>query len=121
MRCVVELAQVDVRTAAVVVAKLRETNREVGAKLDERQYLPLQCGDTVDGRDGDLGRAPEVGGRVLPPARAGEVDDLARSERGGEATSSLFVDQLPAGVGDRRVRAKEVVHRAAPFMLPMPS
>ena len=58
---------------------------------------------------------------MLPAVRAGEVDDLAGCERGGEPRARLVVDQLPAGIGDRRVRAEKVVHLAAPRMPPMPS
>ena len=58
---------------------------------------------------------------MLPAEWAGEVDDLACREGRTEAAASLPVDQLPARVADRCVRAQEVVHLGAPFRLPIPS
>ena len=45
--------------------------------------------------------AAEVRRRVLPAARAGEVDELARGQRSREALLGLAVEKLPAGVRDR--------------------
>ncbi len=41
MRGLVELLEIDVLAAAIVIAELVELHREVGAELDQRQYLPL--------------------------------------------------------------------------------
>ena len=116
----VELGQVGVVGAAVDVVELDPRDLELGAQLDEGEDLALRRGHAF-GRPGDLGDPAEVGRRVGPPVRAGEVDQLAGGQVGGEARLGLVVDDVPAGVGDRGQFAVEVVHRSAPFRLPMPS
>ena len=54
------------------------------------------------------------------PCGPGEVDELARGERGRQALARLVVDQLPARLGDRRVLAQQMAHARAPLRLPMP-
>ena len=63
---------------------------------------------------GDLLGPPEVGRRVLPAVRAGEVDQLAGGERGRQPLAGLGVEQVPARLGDRRLLAQQVAHRVAP-------
>ena len=76
MRGIVESLEVHVERAPVVVAQLGQRDGEAGAQLDQRQHAPLKRGDALAGRRRHLGAAPEIGGRVLPAARAGEVDEL---------------------------------------------
>ena len=122
MGCVVERAEVDVGAAAVVVAELVERNREVGAQLDERHDLAPQRADALDG---DAARRLSCvrGSWPSAPSRSGPAKSttLRAASAARSRGARLVVDQLPGRVGDRRVRAKQVVHRDAPFRLPIPS
>ena len=92
----VERVEVDVQRAPVVVSKLRDRNRKGGTQLDQGQHATLQRGHSLAECFRHGFRASQVGGRMLPAARPGEVDQLAGSQRGREAFLGLGVEQLPA-------------------------
>ena len=53
---------------------------------------------------------PRLVAECDPAGRPGEVDEPTRGERGPQPLRGLVVDQLPAGRGDRRERAEQVIH-----------
>ena len=118
---VVERPEVGILGAAVDVAELGQLELEAGPHLNQRQHAPLHAGDPFAGGRFERDGAPEVGGRVLPAVRPREVDELAGRERGREPLARLVVEFLPSRVADRRQRTKQMVHRSAPFRLPIPS
>ena len=101
----IEWLEVGVGSTAVVVAQLRARDRELGTDLDEREHPPPERRHTVAGRGSDRLDAAEVGRRVVPPVGPGELDQLARRQRGGEAFARLVVEQLPVAIANRRVWA----------------
>ncbi len=121
MRGAIERLEVDVVRAAVGVAQLVARQREVGAQFDQRQDAALQGGHAVGGAGAQRLGPAEIGRRVLPAQRSREVDELARRERRCEPVAGLLVEQVPARLGDRRQRAKQMVHDGAPLRLPIPS
>ena len=76
----------------------------------------LWAADVVERAD-----TAEVGRRVVPAVRAGEVDELARGERGLQALARLLVELAPAGLGDRGTFTQQMVHSPVPLRLPIPS
>ena len=95
----VERFQVGVDGAAVGVAKLRARYVEVRSHLDEREHASLEPGHPVTRRRRHRARAAQVGRRVRPAVRSGEVDQLAAGERRGEA---LRVPRRRAASSPRR-------------------
>ena len=55
------------------------------------------------------------------PSGPAKSTSLRAASAGVEALARLVVDQLPAGLGDRRVLAQQMAHRRAPLRLPIPS
>ena len=91
----VEVGEVGVLGAAVGVAQLAARDRECRAQLDQRQHAALLGRDTPSTGASTRLDAAEVRGRVLPAVRAGEVDELARGERGRQPLARLVVDAAP--------------------------
>ncbi len=58
---------------------------------------------------------------MIPAPRPREVDEPASGQTGQEALFDFTVELTPRRVTYRSVLAQEMVHRAAPFRLPMPS
>ena len=71
-------------------------------------------GHAPAGRLGDVLDPAEVGRRVLPSVRAGELDQLAGGQRRRQALPRLLVDRSPAGLGDRRVLAEKMAALSTP-------
>jgi hypothetical protein len=119
----VEVVEVDVLRPAIAGGQLGARHREAGAQLGQRQHAAQAALDVVERADVVGADAPEARGRVLPALGALEVDQPARGEAGLQAGARLLVDQVPAGLGDRRVAAQQVGggHHAAPRSEPMPS
>ena len=116
----VERVEVDVVGAAVGVAQLGRESAN-GARSSTSGSTRRCAASTPPPGASATRRAAEVRGGVLPAVRAGEVDELARGERGRQALARLVVDQRPGRLGDRRVLAQQMAHDAAPLRLPMPS
>ena len=110
----VEVGEVDVVGAAVAVEQLRARHAERDLELDHRLDPAAHRGDAVERHVGRVDAA-ERDRRELPPVRAGEVDEPARGHAGRQAVARLLVDQLPAALADRRVRAQEMAHRRPPI------
>jgi hypothetical protein len=94
----VKVAEIWVECAAIVVAKLSERNREIGAQLDQREYSPLETIDTVGLGEFETSRATEVRRGVRPAVGAGEICDAASGQRWGQAFDCLIVNELPVRV-----------------------
>src|SRR6185312_2489132 len=105
----VQRLQVRIGGAAVIVAQLGATDRELGADLDHGQDLALQGGHALARRLGHSLDASQVGGRVLPAVRAGEVHELAGGQEHAQPLAGLVFAQ------------EMVAHEKAPLRLPMPS
>jgi len=101
----VERVQVDVLRSPIGIAQLAARERERCAQLDHCQHAALHGLEVGDRCVGERRRAAEVRRRMLPAVRSGEVDQLARSERGRQALTGLVVDEAPARLGVGRTRA----------------
>ena len=92
----------------------------VGPQLDEGQHSPHA--PRPHPRPGlHLVDPAEIGRRVAPPVRAGQVDQLPGGQVRDQAALGLRLDLLPGGLRDRGQLAVEVVHHSPPFRLPIPS
>ena len=117
---IVELGQLDVPRPAVGVVELFAGHGEAGTELHEGQHAPSGRRHAFGGA-GHLVDPAQVGGRVPPAVRPGQVDQFAGGQMGDEAALRLRLDLGPRGLGDRGELAVEVVHHSLPFRLPMPS
>ena len=91
----VQRVEVDVVGAALEVVELGAARRvNAAAQLDHRQHAPAHRADVLEVVQ--RADAAEVGGAVVPPVRAAEVDDLAGGERGLEPLLGLGVELVPA-------------------------
>ena len=95
-------------------------DREGRPQLDQRQHAALT------GLDPSPGARPTAstgrGWWPSTPSRAGPRSRRACGRRGGrEALARLVVEQLPAGLGDRRLLAQQVAHPLLPRRPPIPS
>ena len=112
----VELGQIGIGGPAVDVAQLVPRHREVGPQLGQRQH-PALVGPKPVARGGDRRHPAQVGGRMGPPVRPGEVHQPAGGQRRHHPLLDLVLELLPPVIGDRGVGAEQVVHWAAPFRL----
>ncbi len=104
---VVEVVEVGVDRTSLEVGQLATRHLELGAQLDERQHAALSRLDTVARGGLERPHAAEVRRRVLEPVGAGEVDELAGTERRGEVLARLVVEHRPGALGDRRNGSKK--------------
>ena len=81
----------------------RARDAERDAELDERLH-PAERGRRRPRPGASMGSTRPRLVAEIPPVRAGEVDQAAGGEAGGQALPRLLVDQLPAARRDRRVR-----------------
>ena len=113
LRRAVEFVEVGIEGTAVGVTKLLQRDLEVRSGLDKRQHPALEPDHPLGGHRCGAGPT-EVRRGVRPAVRAGEVDELAHGQRRLQPLTRLLVEQLPAGIADRRERAKQMVHLRGP-------
>ncbi len=97
----VQLGQVEVDGAPIGVVELDARDAELRSHLDQGQHTSLGPGDAL-GRSRDRCDPAQVGGRMLPAVRPGEIDQLARGEIRGEPALGFVVDGGPAGLRNWR-------------------
>src|SRR6185437_1339923 len=115
----VQILEVDVLRATVTSAKLLTGDCEPGAQLDQGKNDAATRFHALDRAQVNLVDATEVGRRMLPAMRPGEIDKSPAGQTREQALTGLIVDRSPADLGDRRVLAQQMAHCPS-FRLPIP-